>query len=157
MKKLLLLIAIAGIAMFAMLGRDRKDRESAAVVAPELVAPTTTITTSQLIKSLAETAKTENEKLPVMVDKFTRLDEVKTGPGEQISYFYTIPSHSSIDLDRSWIIKDMRPKVITEACADQELKKLLSMGANVVYIYNGKNGVEINRFQVVQSDCLHNR
>jgi hypothetical protein len=154
MKRMLRCLAVAGFLLAILVACAEKQSEPATVAAAQNLPPKAAKDDSKLIKSLAETAKTENAKLPMMVDKFTRLDKATTGPGAQISFFYTLPSYSSLDLDRSWIITDVRPKVAAEACADQELKKLLRMGAAVVYIYHGNNGVEINRFQVIQNDCL---
>ena len=156
MKKLLLLIAIAGIAMFALLGRGRKDVGQPAVTAPTPVspAPKPVLTGPPLTQTIADLVKSGNEKLPAMVDKQTRLDKVEAGPGAQLTYRYTLPDLAPPTVDGYWIITEVQPKVTRDVCDTPMLRQLLAAGATLVYAYKDKNGADINRFTIKNADCV---
>lgn len=156
MKKLLLLIAIAGIAMFALLGRGHKERP-VAVAAPEPAATpapaTDAVPDPRVVEQLAALAVKANRNLPVMVDAQTRLDEVTTGPGAQMTYRYTLPNHASVAGSAQWIATDVRLAVTREVCVNAELRALLSAGTTLVYVYHDKDGQTINQFLVLDGSC----
>ena len=107
----------------------------------------------QLIIKINELVKKGNEQLPMMIDKQTRLDKVVAGPGAKITYLYTLPELASFDVSAFWISNDVRPKVTKDVCDTAELRKLLASGAALEYAYKGKDGVDINQFQVQDADC----
>ena len=129
------------------------DKEQEVIVEP--VAPEVKPIEVQpdLIKNIAEIVKNGNEKLPMMVDKQTRLDKVVAGPGAQITYLYTLPDYSSFDVSADWISTDVKPKVTKDVCDTAVLRKLIASGATLEYAYKGKDGVDINKFQVQDFNC----
>lgn len=155
MKKLILLIAVAGLAMFALFGRGHKDgdrvAETATVTPP---APEPVKSEPRPAETIADIVKSANANLPAMVDKQTRLDKVEAGPGQQLTYLYTLPLHASSDVSGYWITSEVQPKVTRDVCDTPVLRRLLASGATLVYAYRGKDGVDINRFRVTDGDCL---
>ena len=129
------------------------DKEQEVIVEP--VAPEVKPIEVQpdLINNIAEIVKNGNEKLPMMVDKQTRLDKVVAGPGAQITYLYTLPDYASFDVSADWISTDVKPKVTKDVCDTAVLRKLLASGVTLVYAYKGKDEVDINKFQVQDFNC----
>ncbi len=155
MKKLLFVLAMAGMLLFLLYGRiNEKNLDGQVVESTAVTTPMPSKNDHQLVSKIGNIVSTENSALPKMVDSQTRLDRVSAGPGAQLTYFYTLPNYASIDVNRSWITIDVKPKVTKNVCADQELRKLLIAGATLMYVYKGKDGVYINQFQVTQHDCL---
>lgn len=160
MKKLLLLIVIAGIAMFALLGRGRKNDARVPATSGDTVAatwqpdqPKQINAEPRLMKAIAEAVDSGNKQLPMMVDPYTRLDKMTAGPGTQLTYLYTLPDSMSYDVNRKWITTDVKPKVTKGVCAEKDMRKLLKLGATLVFAYKGKDDVAINHFQIREGDC----
>ncbi len=156
MKKLILLIAIAGLAMFALLGRRHNDseREAAEAKQPAPTPPRQVSSEPRPRETIAEIVKSANANLPTMVDNQTRLDKVESGPGELLTYLYTLPFHASTDVSGYWITSEVQPKVTRDVCDTPVLRRLLANGATLVYAYKGKDGVDINKFRITDSDCV---
>ena len=155
MKKLVLLIAVAGLAMFALFGRGQKASDKVAeTAAPQPSLPEPVRSEPRPAETIADIVKSANANLPAMVDKQTRLDKVEAGPGEQLTYLYTLPFHASTDVSGYWITSEVQPKVTRDVCDTAVLRRLLASGATLVYAYRGKDGVDINRFRVTDGDCL---
>lgn len=147
----ILLSVFTLLTTFALFGCDSKQQES--IVEPIEPQPKPIAAKTELIKEIAEIVKTGNEKLPMMVDKQTRLDKVVAGPGAQITYLYTLPDYSSFDVSADWISTDVKPKVTKDVCDTAVLRKLIASGATLEYAYKGKDGVDINKFQVQDFNC----
>jgi hypothetical protein len=154
MKKLIVLIAIAGVAMFALLGRGHKDNAPVAATAAPPPMPKPARSEPRPAETVADIVKSANANLPAMVDKQTRLDKVESGPGEQLTYLYTLPFHASSDVSGYWITSEVQPKVTRDVCDTPVLRRLLANGATLVYAYKGKDGVDINRFRIRDGDCV---
>lgn len=143
--------SFAVFTMIILFGCGPKEQEE--IVEP-LAPPTKPVEVQpNLIKNIAEIVKKGNVNLPMMVDKQTRLDKVEAGPGAQINYLYTLPDYSSFDVSADWISTDVKPKVTKDVCDTAVLRKLLASGATLEYAYKGKDGVDINKFQVQDFNC----
>lgn len=154
MKRMLLLMAVAGIAVSTLSGCGKQDGGQAADTATPPPAPEPVKSVPQPAETLADLVKSANANLPAMVDKQTRLDKVEYGPGEQVTYLYTMPLHTSSDFSGYKITSEVQPKVTRDVCDTAVLRRLLAGGATLVYAYRGKDGVDINRFRVTDGDCV---
>lgn len=115
--------------------------------------PNTQKVEAEIIEGLTKAANQYNQKLPMMVDQDTRLDEVTVGPGPRGVYHYTFPKYASRDIDANWLQTNLRPEVIRKVCANVDMKKGIQYGAIFVYAYSGSDGVEIFRFEISRNDC----
>lgn len=108
---------------------------------------------AKLIEGFEKVAKQVNAGTPTMVDEDTRMDKATVGPGVRITYHYTFPKYSSIDVDSEWIISNLRPVVKSKVCASKEMKPSLQYGGVYSFSYSGSDGVRIAKFQVDRNDC----
>lgn len=105
-----------------------------------------------LDSQLAQLAGEINSTLPRMIDSATRLDKAIAGPGETITYLYTVPGQVTANFDLSMAAE--AAKVIrAHACGSLPLLDLLKRGAKATYIYRGADGKEIVRTDVRLIDC----
>ncbi len=107
----------------------------------------------KLIEGLTRAAEQNNRRGPMMVDQETRLDRSAVGPGPRMTYFYTFPKYTSRDIERDWLIANLKPDVARGVCASQEMKPSLQYGAKYIYAYSGSDGNEIARFEISARDC----
>jgi len=104
-------------------------------------------------RDFIKAAEQMNEQNPVMVSENIRMDRVVAGPGARLTYFYSIPKHSSNDYDHNEFLANIKPGLKEEVCADKDMKFVLGYGAVYVYSYSGNDGVEIARVEVSKDDC----
>ncbi|MGH8562748.1 MAG: hypothetical protein ACREXW_01155 [Gammaproteobacteria bacterium] len=126
--------------VFDLLGRDL----ASAAMSPDLDAV------------LAKTASTLNARLPMMVDKDTRLDSTIPGPGKNFTYVYTLPAYRSAELDPATTMAAVTPYVKGNTCGLTDMKGFFKNGISVIYLYRGNDGREIGRVTVSPADCLEN-
>lgn len=103
-------------------------------------------------ESLQDVADNINKTLPRQVDQFTRMDEAKAGPGNRITWYYTLTSVTSKTVDASRI-QAANSQITTAACGTSSTRSILADGTTVTYIYRGLDGVEITRVDVKPGTC----
>jgi len=133
---MLVVVAIAG-GFGKLIGREAAN----AAMGPDLDAV------------LAETANTVNAKLPMMVDKDTRLDSTIPGPDKKLTYYYTLPAYSSVELEPTSTMAVLTPHVKKNVCGITDMKGLFNNGVSVVYVYRGNDAREIGRVTVTPAEC----
>jgi len=103
---------------------------------------------------LSKVAVEMNKKLPMMVDKITRLDKVIVNKN-RVTYEYTIVSYSKSDFagKMDTLFNGLKVNVRNSVCTNKSTKFLLSMGAILHYSYNDKNGAYLSSFTISNSDC----
>ena len=143
---------IAGIA-YSMLTRGPQTPTRQAVPAPGMPQPAAPVAERTPQQVIADIVGSANGKLPVMVDKQTRLDRVEAGPGAQLTYRYTLPDMAGPETSGYWISSEVRPKVTRDVCGTPDLRRLLASSAALVYAYEDKNGDDIGRFAIKDADC----
>jgi hypothetical protein len=94
-----------------------------------------------------------NARGPVMVDEETSLNRAEAGPGARLTYFFSLPNHSSDEIDADRLVAGVRPNTITVVCQNDDMKVALQNGGTLVYVYSGKDELEIARFEVSGPDC----
>ncbi len=62
--------------------------------------------------ALGEMSKRINANLPMMIDGETRLDTTFAGPGNRVTYLYTLVNVSSAELEPGEFVDAMRPRLI---------------------------------------------
>lgn len=106
-----------------------------------------------LLEGFAEAARQLNAHGPVMVDGDTRRDWSAAGPGPRLTYYHTFPEYSSFDIDRAWLMVNLKSEVREGVCRSEEMRASLDYGGTYVYSYSGNDGVEVARFELSKSDC----
>lgn len=108
---------------------------------------------AKIVEGFTKAASENNQNLPMMIDKDTRLDKVTVGPGPRIVYHYTLPKYFSRDVDANGLRESLRLAVARQACSNADMEKSLQYGGIYAYTYAGSDGVEITRFEINNSDC----
>jgi hypothetical protein len=107
----------------------------------------------KLIEGFTKAAEQSNKRGPVMVDQDTRWDRSAVGPGARLTYFYSLPKYSSREIDRGWLLANLKPEIKKGVCASKEMKPSLQYGATYIYAYSSNDGVEMARFEINKNDC----
>jgi hypothetical protein len=94
-----------------------------------------------------------NKKLPMAVDKDTRLDSVSAVPGRQFIYHYTLVSVSSTDVSADNFDKLVKPQLKSRLCSSAEMQNFLKNGVTISYLYKGKDGQPIGSAKFAPSEC----
>lgn len=89
-----------------------------------------------LVKVSAET----NKSLPLMLDAETRWDAVVPGPGNRLTYQYTVVNRPRAELDTTRLIAILRPKLINNYKTMAQMKDLRDNNTELNYSYRDKNG-----------------
>ena len=103
---------------------------------------------------LKKVAVTMNKKLPMMVDKITRLDRVDVLTNN-VTYNYTIVAYTKADFAGKidTLFQGLKANVTNSVCTNKQIKFLLNMGAILHYSYVGKGGAFLSKFRVSNGDC----
>ena len=119
--------------------------------------PTTTNTknNSFLENELKKVAVSMNQKLPMMVDKITRLDRVDVVTNN-VTYNYTITAYTKADFAGKIdvLFQGLKANVTKSVCTNKQIKFLLDMGAILHYSYVGKGGAFLSKFTVSKNNCV---
>lgn len=101
---------------------------------------------------LVETSKKINATLPMQVDKETRLDSTIAGPGNRLTYFYTLVGLSSDGLDPARLTEMMKPRLINGYKTSPDMAALRERQVELNYHYRDKNGNTITTIVVSPKD-----
>lgn len=100
-----------------------------------------------------EAEKVINSQAPIKIDDQTRLEKALAGPGDRITYFYTLTTVTIEEVDSTAVLENIKPKLISSLCSNAEMQPVLQAGAKIVYVYSDKNGEDVGRIEVVVADC----
>lgn len=100
---------------------------------------------------IAAATREINKKLPMMVDKETRLDSTTPGPGRMLAYNYTLVNYTASQLSDQWLNTFQR-KVVKTSCR-QKQKNLLSNKISMRYRYSSADGYMVRNFIINPTDC----
>ena len=84
------------------------------------------------------------------------LDKVSIGPRARINYDYTLINYSSNDIDKIKIHDNFLPKVRSDICGNDDMKKSLQYGGIYAYSYYG-NDVSIITIDIDNADCAYDK
>jgi len=151
LKKLLSVLGFIAILIAASIGGGIGKQVSKVAFSPSQPSPHQI--EDKLNEGLTKAAEESNTRGPVMVNQDTRWDRSAAGPGARLTYFYSFPHFSSQDIDRGWLLANVKPEVKKGVCASKEMNPSLQYGVTYVYAYSGNDGVEIARFEINKNDC----
>jgi hypothetical protein len=106
-----------------------------------------------LLEGFTKAAEQANSRGPIMIDEDTRWDKSVAGPDARLTYFYSFPKYSSLDIDRNWLQANLFPEVKRGVCSNASMRSSLQNGGTYVYTYTGNDGIEIYRFELNKNNC----
>jgi hypothetical protein len=86
-------------------------------------------------KILIQTSNELNRTLPMMVDQHTRLDATFPGPGNSLTYKYTLVGSKASDLKTEEIKKWLHPKIIQNYKTHPDMQDLRDLSTVLNYHY----------------------
>ena len=94
-----------------------------------------------------------NKRMPMTVDKETRLDNVLTGPGPRYTYNYTLVSYKSAEVDRAYLTKHLNGPLRAGVCSNPDLQVFFKHGVTIGYSYRASDGGFVGRIDIAPKDC----
>jgi hypothetical protein len=101
---------------------------------------------------LVDAAEKINARLPMQLDKETRLDTTLAGPGNKMTYFYTLTNLVVEDGDGEAITKAMRPLILNGYKTDPQFKIFRDHHTEMHLTYRDKNGKHVTTIIVSPDD-----
>ena len=106
-----------------------------------------------LEETIRQASNQLNSRLPMMVDKDTRLESTMPGPGKKWTYLYTLVSMRSTEVTQQQIKDVLGPTIKNGVCTSKEMQVFVKNGVQIVYRYRGSDGAIIGDVTVNSSDC----
>jgi hypothetical protein len=103
-------------------------------------------------QGLAQVAGEINKTLPMMVDSATRLDTVIPGPGEKLTYCYTLVNEEKESVDVAALEKALRPQAISGYKTSTQMKSFREHNVELNYQYKDKKGNFIFELAITPKD-----
>lgn len=151
MKKLLSIFGLIAVLIAAAIGGGiGKEAGKAAFFSSK---STQEQVEAELYEGFSKAAELSNKRGPIMVDQDTRWDKTVAGPGARLTYYYSFPKYSSLDIKRDWLLTNIQPEVKKSVCGSEEMKPSLQYGGAYVYSYIGNDSIEIAKFEINRHDC----
>lgn len=94
-----------------------------------------------------------NAQAPIKIDDQTRLNKAIAGPGDLMTYYYSLTKVAIADVEPTTVLKDIKPKVLKSLCSNPDMQPVLQAGARLVYVYSDMAGKEVGRINVTAADC----
>ena len=90
---------------------------------------------------MTQEASDLNKSCPIMVDKYTRLDNAVALPYNVFQYNYTLVANEKVGLNIDTVRKYIEPGIINNVKTNPEMKIFRDLGTTIEYKYCDKNGV----------------
>ena len=100
-----------------------------------------------------EAEKIINSRAPIKIDDETQLNKALAGPGDLMTYYYSLTNVDVTSVNPHAVLEDIRPKLLASLCSNADMQPVLQAGARLVYVYADKNGEDVGRIEVVAEDC----
>jgi len=100
-----------------------------------------------------EAEKLINSRAPIKIDDETQLNKALAGPGDLMTYYYSLSNVTINDVNPAAVLEDIKPKLLASLCSNADMQPVLQAGARLVYVYADKNGEDVGRIEVVAEDC----
>lgn len=109
-----------------------------------------------LRQELTQAANSVNATVPRMIDRITRLDGARVGPGPLFTYDYTLTSMRATQLSLT-ALETLRWRLSAHVrqavCRGTALKPMLSTGTTVRFHYRDQDGQDLAIVSVSSADC----
>lgn len=147
-KKLLLAIGVIPLVIIlAIVFNNRNESSSTTGGSQQLSEP------QSIEEGFKEAEVFINAQAPIKIDDQTRLEKALAGPGDLMTYFYTLTTVTVADVDPESLLENIKPKLLSSLCNNAEMQPVLQAGAKLVYRYSDKNNEDVGRIEVVAADC----
>jgi hypothetical protein len=103
-------------------------------------------------EKLVQTSKDLNTRLPVNVDSETRLDTTVAGPGNCLTYSYTLINASKNEIVPGDVTAKIKPKLLLNYRTSPDMKLFRDNRVTVRYIYKDKLGKLVTLIEVTPDD-----
>uniref|UniRef100_I1XKR2 Uncharacterized protein n=2 Tax=Methylophaga nitratireducenticrescens TaxID=754476 RepID=I1XKR2_METNJ len=100
-----------------------------------------------------EAEKLINSRAPIKIDDETQLNKALAGPGDLMTYYYSLTNVTIDNVNPAAVLKDIKPKLLASLCSNADMQPILKAGAKLVYVYSDKNNEDVGRIEVVEADC----
>jgi hypothetical protein len=110
------------------------------------------VTDKGIEQSLAQTSSEMNKKLPMMIDKGTRLDTVTPAHNKTLMYKYTLVDVMKSGIDVAKVQKTLKPTILEVYKTNPDMQKLRAAEISLKFQYYDKNGTFITDVEVHPSD-----
>ena len=88
---------------------------------------------------LVETSKQINATLPIQLDSETRLDTTMAGPGNRLTYLYTLVNLSGENLDEA-IVESLKQQLVNNYKTEPSMGAFRSNQVELHYRYRYRDG-----------------
>jgi hypothetical protein len=103
-------------------------------------------------QALVLTSETMNRTLPVQIDSETRLDATSAGPGNRMTFFYTLVNFSPDNLDRAKFVEMLRRQIINGYKTSPDMASFRSKQVELQCTYRFKDGSPVATIGVSPKD-----
>jgi hypothetical protein len=104
-------------------------------------------------ETLSKLSAQMNRKMPMTVDRETRLDRVTAEPGHHFIYHYTLTGLRSADINTGEFPKVIKPQLRQRLCESAEMQNFLKNGVTISYLYRSMDGQPVGGVKFAPSDC----
>lgn len=102
-----------------------------------------------LLDALRKLTQDTNKKLPILLNKSTRLDLVLSGASDMTLYHTILDS----ELWKKGDLDQLGSQLPNRVCSDSGFSELLGQGATITYVYRSKDGRQLFSRTIHSSDC----
>ena len=103
-------------------------------------------------EKLVQVSKDLNARLPMSVDNETRWDTTVPGPGNCLTYCYTMVNASKSELDPAMITSKIKPKLLQYYRTNPDMKLFRDNRVTLRYLYKDKAGETVTLIEVTPDD-----
>lgn len=143
---IILILIVILVAVFS--GKSSQSPNSASNTVPEQLPEDVSVE-----EGFQEAEQFINSRAPIKIDDETRLDKALAGPGDLMTYFYSLTQLNVAEVDAEQVLNDIKPKLLSSLCSNAEMQPVLKAGARMVYVYSDQNGEDVGEIEVIESDC----
>jgi hypothetical protein len=104
-------------------------------------------------ETLVKMSTQMNKKMPMVIDKETRLDRVSAEPGHHFIYHYTLTGMRSADINTGEFPKAIKPQLKTRLCDSAEMRNFLKNGVTISYLYRSSDGHPVGGIKFAPDEC----